>query len=124
MPQRELAKKGINCIILAPHKQERYAEIVKKLICIKGITPHTALSFTTEVCDFNRFESAEKFASYIGLTTGEQSSGDSEHKTNITKAENRHLRRLAVEVAWTYMRGNIGQKSVELKKDKKICLPM
>ena len=100
-------------------KQERYAETVKKLTCIKGIKTHTALSFTTEVSDFNRFESAEKFASYIGLTPGEKSSGDNERKTKITKAGNRHLRRLAVEAAWTYMRGNIGIKSAELKKRQK-----
>ena len=73
----------------------------------------------TEVGDFNRFESAEKFAGYIGLTPGEQSSGDSDRKTGITKAGNRHLRRLAVEAAWSYKRGSIGMKSAELKKRQK-----
>jgi len=100
-------------------KTERYKDTVKKLTCIKGIKTHTALSFITEVGDFNRFESAEKFAGYIGLTPGEHSSAEKEHKTNITKAGNRHLRRLAVEVSWSYMRGNVGQKSVELKKRQK-----
>jgi len=98
---------------------ERYADTVKKLNCIKGINAHTALSFVTEVGDFNRFESAENFAGYIGLTPGEQSSVDSEHKTNITKAGNRHLRRLAVESAGCYRRGIVGQKSAELKKRQK-----
>ncbi|WP_237280634.1 IS110 family transposase [Succinivibrio dextrinosolvens] len=98
---------------------ERYADTVKKLTCIKGIKTHTALSFMTEVGDFNRFESAEKFAGYIGLAPGEQSSGDSERKTSITKAGNRHLRRLAIEGAWTFMRGFVGQKSAELKKRQK-----
>ena len=63
---------------------ERYADTVKKLTCIKGIKTHTALSFVTEVGDFNRFKSAEKFAGYIGLTPGEKSSGDNERKTGIT----------------------------------------
>ena len=98
---------------------ERYADTVKKLTCIKGIKTHTALSFVTEVGDFNRFKSAEKFAGYIGLTPGEKSSGDNERKTGITKAGNRHLRRLAVECAWSYMRGFVGQKSAELKKRQK-----
>ena len=98
---------------------ERYADTVKKLTCIKGIKTHTALSFMTEVGDFNRFESAEKFAGYIGLAPGEQSSGDRERKTSITKAGNRLLRRLAVEGAWTYMRGLVGVKSAELKKRQK-----
>lgn len=100
-------------------KQDRYDKTVKKLTCIKGIKTHTALSFTTEVGDFNRFESAQRFAAFIGLTPGEQSSGDSERKTKITKSGNRHLRRLAVECAGTYRRGNVGQKSIELKKRQK-----
>ena len=97
-------------------KQERYAETVKKLTCIKGIKTHTALSFTTEIGDFYRFESAEKFASYIGLTPGEQSSGERVHKTNITKAGNSHLRQLAVECACCFRRSLVGQKSIALKK--------
>ena len=97
-------------------KTERYSGTVRKLTCIKGISTHTALSFMTEVGDFNRFKTAEKFAGYIGLTPGEQSSGESEHKTTITKAGNRHLRRLAVECSWGYSRGIPGRKSAELEK--------
>lgn len=100
-------------------KLQRYAQTVQKLTCIKGIKTHTALSFMTEVGDFRRFENATRFASYIGLTPGEQSSGESEHKTKITKAGNSHLRRLAVECACSYRRGRIGQKSIELKKRQK-----
>ncbi len=100
-------------------KIERYSGTVRKLTCIKGISTHTALSFMTEVGDFNRFGTAQKFAGYIGLTPGEQSSGESERKTNITKAGNSHLRRLAVECSWSYSRGILGHKSVELKKRQK-----
>lgn len=74
----------------------------------------------TEAGDFSRFKNAQKFASYTGLISrAEQSSGESVHKTKITKAGNSYLRRLAVECAWAYIRGYIGQKSVELKKRQK-----
>ena len=72
-------------------KLQRYAKTVQKLTCIKGIKTHTALSFMTEAGDFRRFENATRFASYICLTPGEQSSGESEHKTKITKAGHSHL---------------------------------
>ena len=36
--------------------EERYAEKVNKLKCIKGIKTHTALSFVCEIGDFNRFK--------------------------------------------------------------------
>lgn len=72
--------------------EERYAEKVNKLKCIKGIKTHTALSFVSEIGDFNRFKSADKFAGFIGLVPGECSSGNTERMLGITKAGNRHLR--------------------------------
>jgi transposase len=48
----------------------------------------TALAVITEVGDFKRFASAEHFASYIGLTPGEDSSGDDQTPPGITKAGN------------------------------------
>ena len=69
----------------------------------------------TEVGDFKRFASAQHFASYIGLTPGEDSSGDDQHRLGITKAGNRHVRSLLVEAAQSYSRGQIGFKSKALK---------
>ena len=46
--------------------QDEYKESVKKLCCFIGVKTHTALSMIVEVGDFNRFASAEKFASYLG----------------------------------------------------------
>ena len=81
--------------------EERYAEKVNKLKCIKGIKTHTALSFVCGIGDFNRFKSADKFAGFLGLVPGECSSGNTERMLGITKAGNRHLRRLAVEISNT-----------------------
>lgn len=39
---------------------EEYRDKVKKLICIKGIKTHTALSLIVETGDFSRFQSAER----------------------------------------------------------------
>lgn len=99
---------------------ERYAEKVNKLVCIKGIKTNTAMSFISEVGDFKRFRSAEQFAGYIGLVPGEQSSGDKVCRTGITKSGNTHLRRLAVECCNSFRRGNVGQKSVELKNARRM----
>ena len=98
---------------------ERYAEKVNKLLCIKGIKTNTAMSFISEVGDFKRFRTAEQFAGYIGLVPGEQSSGDKVRRTGITKSGITHLRKVAVECCNSYRRGNVGQKSVELKKRQK-----
>ena len=95
---------------------EEYSENVRKLSCFPGIKTQAALSLITETGDFKRFGTAQRYAAYLGLIPGEDSSGDDENKLRITKAGNRHLRMLLVEAAQHYGRGRIGQKSRELKK--------
>ena len=94
---------------------DRYKEDVHKLSCFIGIKTVTALAVITEVGDFKRFADAQHFASYIGLTPGEDSSGDKQNRLSITKAGNRHVRTLLVEAAQCYARGLIGFKSKALK---------
>ena len=95
--------------------EDRYAESIKKLGCLKGVATHTALSMVSEVGDFRRFPSAQHFSSYLGLTPGEHSSGKSRNTLGITKAGNSHLRSLLVEAAQCFSRGSVGQKSAALK---------
>ena len=102
---------------------EEYRDKVKKLICIKGIRTHTALSLIVETGDFSRFDSAERYASYIGLVPGEHSSSEDQHRLGITKAGNRHMRILLTESAQSYSRGKAAQKSKELKSRQKGASP-
>ena len=95
---------------------ERYQESVRKLSCLIGVKTHTALSVLVEIGDFNRFAKADKLAGYLGLAPGEDSSGNRQRHTGITKAGNSHVRRLLVEAAQGYTRGAVGHKSVALKK--------
>lgn len=95
--------------------KEEYKESVKKLCCFIGIKTHTALSVLVEVGDFKRFACAQKFASYLGLVPGEDSSGDDRTRLGITKAGNCHIRRLLTEAVQGYTHGQVGFKSKELK---------
>ena len=92
----------------------KYREPVEKLGCFIGIKNHTALAFCCEVGDFQRFPSAQQFASYLGLVPGENSSGEKQQHTSITKAGNSHLRRLLIEAAQQYGRGTVGKKSMQM----------
>ena len=94
---------------------EPYADDVKNLSCFMGIKTLTALTVLTEIGDFKRFAKAENFASYIGLTPGEDSSGGDKNYLGITKAGNVNVRCLLVEAAQSYCRGKIGFKSKALK---------
>lgn len=97
-------------------EMKEYEKIVSRLSCIRGIGILTALSIAAEVGDFSRFKSAAEFASWVGVTPGEFSSGASTHHLGITKAGNSHLRHLLTESAQCYTRGNPLYKSKDLKK--------
>ena len=94
---------------------ERYHERVRRLGCLLGVKERLALALLAEVGDFDRFESAGRFASFLGLTPGESSSGEHQKRLGITKAGNAHLRRLLVEASQSLCRGRIGYKSQALQ---------
>lgn len=98
---------------------KKYQEKVNKLSCFLGVKTHTALSVIVETGDFTRFAQAEKYAAYLGLVPGEDSSGGKQNRTGITKAGNSHVRKLLVEAAQSYTRGAIGHKSVALRNRQK-----
>ena len=102
---------------------DKYKDKVKNMQCLIGVKAHTALSMVVEIGDFSRFEKASKFAGFLGLVPSENSSGESTNRYSITKAGNSHLRRLMVEAAQCYTRGNVGFKSLALKQRQQGCAP-
>ena len=109
---------GMWCIEELASKKD-YQENVSHLSCLLGVKIQTALSTLVEVGDFKRFASAQQFASYLGLTPGEDSSGEDQNRLGITKAGNSHIRTLLVEAAQSYTRGKPGYKSKALKARQK-----
>ena len=105
--------------ILEIAERPEYKKNVKNLSCIKGVTPLSALAYISEIGDFNRFASASQFASFLGLTPGEYSSGEKGQKLGITKAGNTHMRRLLIEGANTYKRGAVSTISSTVKQRQK-----
>ena len=95
---------------------EKYEEKVSKLRCFKGIDTTAAMTIQVETSDFERFPNAKAYASFVGLTCGEHSSGDKNNHTCITKQGNSKLRTTYVECAQALLKGNIyAAKSKRLK---------
>ena len=100
-------------------------EDVKKLCCFGGISTLTAVSLVSEIGDFNRFEKARYFSSYLGLCPGVHSSGLSSQTLGITKAGNKNLRCLLIEAAQAMSRSQIcGKKSLRLLARQKDMNPL
>lgn len=77
--------------------QESDREPVAALRCFCDIDTATAVCLVAELHDFR---SPRQLMAYVGLVPSECSSGERERRGVITKAGNRHVRRLLVEAAW------------------------
>ena len=81
-------------------KENRYHKIGEQLMKISGVGVITTITALTEIGEIERFETFDRLNSYIGYCPTEHSSGESEHKGNITPRGNNQLRELLVEAAW------------------------
>lgn len=98
---------------------------VKKLCCFSGISTLTAVSFISEIGDFNRFQKATYFSNYLGLCPGIHKSGLSSQSLGITKTGNKNLRRLLIESAQSMSHSQIcGKKSLRLLARQKNMDPL
>jgi transposase len=78
------------------------AEIMQ-LIDLKSIGPVGAQELVNEVF-YRSFDNRRQVGSYIGLTGTPYNSGDSRREQGISKAGNRRARKLAIELAWLWLR--------------------
>lgn len=96
---------GLERVRRLVHKMEKaskeapYAEAVSWLRCFRGIDTVTAMTIVTELYAFGRFQSARHLMGYLGMTPGEDSSGERQKRGGITKTGNGRVRRVLVEAA-------------------------
>jgi transposase len=86
--------------IRALAQQKPYATNVQYLKSIPGISTFTAMVLLTEIVDINRFKRLDHLAGYVGLVPGEDSSGEQERNTGISRRRNAYLRALLIESSW------------------------
>ena len=84
--------------------QNPYSDFVGYLNSVPGISTTTAMVFLTELDDITRFKNLDHLASYVGLIPGEDSSGDKELHTGVSKRRNANLRYLLIESSWIAVR--------------------
>lgn len=92
-----------------------YKDNVRKLICLLGVKTHTALSLIVKTGDFSSFKKGSTYIAFLGLVSGESSSGEHTNRTGISKTGNTHLRCLLIEDAKRICKGVVGHKSKELQ---------
>jgi transposase len=85
-------------------QSDKYHGMIKLLQSLPGVGLMTALAWALEVPPIQEFRSADKLASFLGLTPSESSSGGSRRQGHITRCGNSKIRWLLCECAWTAIR--------------------
>jgi transposase len=85
-------------------KSPDYKNNFQTLTSAPGVGLITAMTLLLEIYDFSRFGNGEKFASYLGLTPSQYSSGEYIRLGHITRQGKAALRRVLIESAWTAIR--------------------
>jgi transposase len=77
-------------------------EVIRGLQALRGIAGISAVTIAAELGNISRFRSARQLMGYSGAVPAEDSSGKRTRRGSITKTGNAHLRRIAIEAAWSY----------------------
>lgn len=87
---------------------ERYQSQVAILTSVPGIGLLTAMEILLELGDIRRFANGRKLAAYVGLTPGQDSSGEKVRLGSITKAGHPQLRASLIEASWVLISKDAG----------------
>lgn len=91
-------------IALADKELEQLAHedpVCERLMSVPGVGPVTSMRFVSAIDDVSRFASAHAVQAFLGLTPGEHSSSQRQHRTGITKAGPPTVRRALSQAAWS-----------------------
>jgi transposase len=83
-------------------------EQVRRLLQLKGIGRCGAWMLVKELFAWRRGFNRKQLGALVGLTPTPYASGDSRREQGISKAGNKQLRRLLVELAWCWLRHQPG----------------
>jgi transposase len=89
--------------ISAMAADSEYTAVVARLGCLRGVGELTGLGLAVEIGEWDRF-TGHTIGSFVGLVPSEDSSGQNRRQGSVTKAGNKHVRRLLVEAAWHHRR--------------------
>jgi transposase len=84
--------------------RDRSYEMVRQLKLLRGIGMNSAWLFVMEFFGWREFKNRRQVGALAGLTGTPRKSGDLDQELGISKAGNRQVRAMAVEIAWCWLR--------------------
>lgn len=77
---------------------------VNQLLALKGIGSNSAWLYVMEFFEWRAFRNRKQVGALAGLTPTPHQSGEASREQGIAKAGNRHVRAMAIEIAWGWLR--------------------
>lgn len=84
--------------------KEASIEQVRRLLKLKGIGVNSAWVYVMEFFSWRAFRNRRELGSLSGLAPTPYASGESSRERGISKAGNRPVRAMAIEIAWSWLR--------------------
>lgn len=88
--------------------QDRHLELVRQLMGLKAVGVRTAWILVMELFSWRAIKNGKELGALVGLTPVPYDSGKSKREQGISKAGNKHVRCLMVELAWLWLRWQPG----------------
>jgi transposase len=88
--------------------QEPYLDQVRRLMGLKAVGVRSAWVLVLELFSWRGIKNGKELGALVGLVPMPYNSGQSEREQGISKAGNKHVRSLIVELAWLWLRWQPG----------------
>lgn len=85
-------------------ENKKAAKIIKLLQSAPGIAFITAITLYAEIMDINRFKKFDSLSCLIGFSPATDSSGEKDVVIGLSHQQNKYLRAMLIESAWTAVR--------------------
>jgi len=77
---------------------------IRQLNLLRGIGTNSAWLYGMELFGWREFRNRKQVGAIVGLAPTPHASGTQEHERGMSKAGNRHVRAMAIEIAWGWLR--------------------
>ncbi len=91
---------------------------VRRLLRLRGIGANSAWLFVMEFFSWRQIRNRRQLGALAGLTPTPYDSGDGSREQGISKAGNRRLRAMAIEIAWCWLRYQPGSRLSEWYRER------
>ena len=103
LANRQLHELEAERAALVADRETPTGRYVDALPTLRGIGPIGAWVLATEIFGWRQIQNRRQLGALVGLVPAPYQSGDTNHDQGITRAGNKHVRRLMVQLAWSWV---------------------